>query len=120
MCFGAFKKGLFISVEFSQEHEFLSKLNRFLICKWHNVSLALSSQNQTSRAAALYVHAPTTVTLRGKLLGTTHGVTSLGSDKLVVPEEKMADHEEQLPDEEKVIKRLFEAKPEWEGPGLGF
>ncbi|XP_060891956.1 F-actin-capping protein subunit alpha-2 isoform X1 [Labrus mixtus] len=29
-------------------------------------------------------------------------MTSLGSDKLVVPEEKMADHEEQLSDEEKV------------------
>lgn len=32
----------------------------------------------------------------------THVMTSLGSDKLVVPEEKMADHEEQLSDEEKV------------------
>lgn len=32
----------------------------------------------------------------------THAVTSLGSDKLVVPEEKMADHEEPLSDEEKV------------------
>ncbi|KAG7214429.1 hypothetical protein INR49_006386 [Caranx melampygus] len=32
----------------------------------------------------------------------THAVTSRGSDKLVVPEEKMADHEEQLSDEEKV------------------
>lgn len=33
-------------------------------------------------------------------------VTSLGSDKLVVPEEKMADHEEQLSDEEKVISLI--------------
>lgn len=32
----------------------------------------------------------------------THVMTSRGSDKLVVPEEKMADHEEQLSDEEKV------------------
>lgn len=32
----------------------------------------------------------------------THAVTSPAPDKLVVPEEKMADHEEQLSDEEKV------------------
>ncbi|XP_029290134.1 F-actin-capping protein subunit alpha-2 isoform X1 [Cottoperca gobio] len=32
----------------------------------------------------------------------TQAMTSRGSDKLVVPEEKMADHEEQLSDEEKV------------------
>lgn len=36
----------------------------------------------------------------------THVVTSLGSDKLVVPEEKMADHDEQLSDEEKVISLI--------------
>lgn len=36
----------------------------------------------------------------------THAVTSRGSDKLVVPEEKMADHEEQLSDEEKVRRRF--------------
>lgn len=39
-------------------------------------------------------------------LESTHVVTSLGSDKLVVPEEKMADHEEQLSDEEKVISLI--------------
>ncbi|PWA30406.1 hypothetical protein CCH79_00017668, partial [Gambusia affinis] len=33
----------------------------------------------------------------------THALTSRGSDKLVVPEEKMADHEEQLSDEEKEL-----------------
>lgn len=33
-------------------------------------------------------------------------VTSPGSDKLVVPEEKMADHEEQLSDEDKVISLI--------------
>lgn len=32
----------------------------------------------------------------------THAVTSRGCDKLVVPEEKMADHDEQLSDDEKV------------------
>lgn len=36
----------------------------------------------------------------------THAVTSPGSDKLVVPEEKMADHEEQLSDEEKVTRPI--------------
>lgn len=37
----------------------------------------------------------------------THVVTSRGSDKLVVPEEKMADHEqEQLSEEEKVRYRI--------------
>lgn len=34
-------------------------------------------------------------------------MTSLASDKLVVPEEKMADHEEQLSDEEKVSCRFL-------------
>lgn len=42
----------------------------------------------------------------GPTWGPTHPVTSLGSDKLVVPEEKMADHEEQLSDEEKVRCRF--------------
>lgn len=35
-----------------------------------------------------------------------HAVTSHSSDNLVVPEEKMADHEEQLSDEEKVKRRI--------------
>lgn len=33
-------------------------------------------------------------------------VTSLGSDKLVVPEEKMAERDETIPDEEKVISSI--------------
>ncbi len=37
----------------------------------------------------------------------THVMTSRGSDKLVVPEEKMADHEEQLTDEEKVRRQFI-------------
>lgn len=36
----------------------------------------------------------------------THAVTSLGSDKLVVPEEKMADLDGPLSDEEKVISAI--------------
>lgn len=41
-------------------------------------------------------------------LGSTQPMTSRGSDKLVVPEEKMADHEEQLSDEEKVRCRFYQ------------
>lgn len=41
-------------------------------------------------------------------------VTSPGSDKLVVPEEKMADHEEQLSDEEKVTNLISPRRqPRW-------
>lgn len=38
-------------------------------------------------------------------------MTSRGSDKLVVPEEKMADYEEQLSDEEKVKRPIPPATP---------
>lgn len=49
------------------------------------------------------------VWLRFNLEESAHVMTSLGADKLVVPEEKMADHEEQLSDEEKVTCRLTSA-----------